>query len=241
MIYSSIDNSKIKDIKRLNKKKYRDLSNLFLVEGDHLVKEAYNTGNLKNLVILENYEFPIEKDNIVVTDRVMNYITELENHQNVIGICTKMSNIKYSNRVLIIDGVQDPGNLGTIIRSAVAFNFETIILSPNTVDMYNSKVIRASQGMIFHCNIIVKDICDEIDNLKELGYIVSATKVDSGNDIDTLKTKDKIAIVVGNEGNGVSDLVLDKCNSYIHIPMNKSCESLNVGVATSIIMYELSR
>lgn len=241
MIYSSTDNNKIKDIKKLNQKKYRDLNNLFLVEGEHLVEEAYKSNNLNNVIILEDYNFNIEKDNIVVTDKVMNYITELDNHQKVIGICSKLKEKEYGNRILIVDGIQDPGNLGTIIRSAVAFSFDTIILSNNTVDLYNSKVIRASQGMLFHINIVIKDILDEINKLKELGYYVSATKVDSGNDIDILKEKEKIAIIIGNEGNGVSKEVLDNVSSYIHIPMNSECESLNVGVATSIIMYELNK
>lgn len=241
MTYSSKDNVKIKQIKKLTQKKYRDLDNLFLVEGEHLVTEAYNSGYLNNLIILEDYDFPISKNNIVVTDKIMNYISQLDSHQNVIGICTKIKQTSYTNKILIVDGVQDPGNLGTIIRSAVAFNFKTIILSPDTVDLYNSKVIRASQGMIFHCNIVIKDICDEIQYLEKLGYFVCATKVDNGNNLEQLKSKDKLAVIVGNEGNGVSDKVLDKCRNYVHINMNKECESLNVGVATSIIMYELSK
>lgn len=241
MLYSSIDNKMIKDIKKLTQKKYRDSQGLFLVEGEHLVLEAYKSGYLKNIILLENTEFSLEKDNIYVTDRVMNYLTELDSHQKVMGICYKIKEQEMGNRILALDGVQDPGNLGTIIRSAVAFNCDTLILSKNTVDIYNSKVIRASQGLIFNLNIIIKDIKDLVNNLKDQDYDIIGTKVDDGIDIRNIKVPEKFALIMGNEGQGVSDEVLDLCTSYAHIKMNNDCESLNVGVATSIMLYELSR
>lgn len=240
MLYSSIDNKKIKDIKKLNQKKYRDIEGLFLVEGEHLIIEAYKSDYLENIILLENDTFPIEKNNIYVTDKVMNYITELDSHQKIIGICRKLEEKSIGNRVLILDDIQDPGNLGTIIRSAVAFNIDTLILSENTVDLYNSKVIRASQGLIFQLNIIKKDIKEVIKNLKELNYDIIGTKVDDGVDIKDINTS-KFALIMGNEGQGVHNDVLDLCTSYAHIKMNDTCESLNVGVATSIMLYELNK
>lgn len=241
MLYSSIDNKKIKDIKKLTQKKYHDDQELFLVEGEHLVMEAYKSGYLKNIILVEGNKFPLEKDNIYVTDKVMNYLTELDSHQKVMGICYKLKEKEFGNRILVLDGVQDPGNLGTIIRSAVAFNCDTLILSQNTVDVYNSKVIRASQGLIFNLNIIVKDIKDVINNLKNEDYDIIGTKVDDGIDIRNIKVPEKFVLVMGNEGQGVSDEVLDLCTSYAHIKMDDNCESLNVGVATSIMLYELSK
>ena len=240
MLYSSINNKKIKDIKKLNQKKYRDMENLFLVEGEHLVLEANKSGYLENIILLDGESFPIEKNNIYVTDKVLNYITELDSHQKVIGICHKLEEKSIGNRVLILDDIQDPGNLGTIIRSAVAFNIDTLILSENTVDLYNSKVIRASQGLIFRLNIIKRDIRDTIKELKELNYDIIGTKVDDGVDIKAIKTSN-FALIMGNEGNGVHDDVLNLCTHYAHIKMNDTCESLNVGVATSIMLYELNK
>lgn len=239
MLYSSIDNKKIKEIKKLNQKKYRDQSNLFLVEGEHLVLEAYKNNYLENIIILENKEFEVEKNNIYVTDKVMKYLSELDNYPTVMGICKKIENSTIKDKVLVLDGIQDPGNLGTIIRSAVAFNFDTIIMSLDTVDLYNSKVIRASQGLLFNINFITCDIVSKIKKLKDLNYQIIGTKVDNGTDIKNIEKKDKLVLIMGNEGNGVSDEVLALCDNYAHIKMNEACESLNVGVACSIMMYEL--
>ena len=153
MIYSSIQNNKIKDIKKLNQKKYRDELGLFLVDGEHLVLEAYKSGNLVSVILEEHEDIDLDIDKIFVTDSVMNYISSLDNHQKIMGKCKKMDTKELTSRIIILDGIQDPGNLGTIIRSAKAFNFDTIVLSLDTVDLYNSKVIRASQGLIFQENI----------------------------------------------------------------------------------------
>ncbi len=241
MLYSSIDNKKIKDIKKLYQKKYREENKLFLVEGEHLVEEAYKSGYLESIIIEDGYDFHIEKNNMYVSDKVMNYLSELDHNQHIMGICKLLNNNNIGNKVLILDDIQDPGNLGTIIRSVVAFNFDTIILSKNTVDIYNSKVIRASQGLIFKTNIIIADLEDIILKLKSKNYNIIGTKVDNGVDIKDIQSSNSLALIMGNEGNGVSKNILDLCDSYAHINMNKDCESLNVGVATSIMLYELSK
>ena len=162
----SINNEQIKEIRKLKDKKYRDESNLFLVEGDHLVKEAYKAGYLKKLILTEDiYDFDVEK--LLVSDKVIKSISEL-NNTKVIGVCKKLStNLDLSKNVLILDGVQDPGNLGTIIRSCVAFNINNLVLSETSVDLYNSKVIRSTQGMIFNINIIRDDLKNTIKLLKD--------------------------------------------------------------------------
>ena len=139
-----------------------------------------------------------------------------------------------------MDNIQDPGNMGTIIRSAVAFNIDTIIVSNDSVDIYNPKVVRSSQGMIFHMNIIKKDLIPFIKEIKN-DYKIIGTKVTDGNDIKTLEKNEKLCIIMGNEGNGVREEILALCDDFVYIPMNENCESLNVGVATSILLYELSR
>lgn len=241
MLYTSIQNNKIKELKKLNKKKYRDETNLFLVEGEHLVREAYKAGNLKELFVLENKDFTLPVETHYLTSKVLSYITELETPSFVLGLCQKKEAIEnYGNRILLLDAIQDPGNLGTIIRSAVAFHVDTIIVSPDTVDIYNSKVLRASQGMIFHIPILIKDLQSEILKLKSQ-YKIYGTKVTGGKNIKTVDKCQKFVIIMGNEGQGVKDSLLKLCDEYLYIEMDSQCESLNVGIATSIILYELDK
>lgn len=241
MLISSIDNSKIKDFKKLQSKKYRDKKGLFFVEGEHLVLEAYKTGCLETLILEDETIFPLNIDTIYVTNNVLHYLSELETPQPVMGICKKKNSDIIAGNVMILDSIQDPGNLGTIIRSAVAFNLGLLIISKDSVDPYNSKVIRASQGLIFHSNFIISDLIPKINLLKEKGYHILGTKVTHGNNSKSIEKKCKFAIIMGNEGNGMSEEVSNLCDSYVHIDMNEKCESLNVGVAASILLYELDK
>ena len=240
MLYTSTENSKIKEIKKLYTKKYRDESNLFIVEGEHLVEEAHKNNMLEEALILEDYDYEYSNKNYVSLN-VMKYISELDSVPKIIGICKKMNEKELGNKMLVLDEIQDPGNLGTIIRSGVAFNVDTIVLSKNSVDVYNPKVIRATQGMIFNINIIICDLESFIPELKNNGYKIYGTRVDNGKNIKNIEKIEKTCIIMGNEGKGVSKSILDMCDEYIYIDMNASCESLNVAVATSIILYELDK
>ena len=242
MLYTSIENKKIKDLKKLNIKKYRDKTNLFLVEGKHLVLEAYKTGYLKELLLEQDELFPLSVTTNYLSNNVIHYISDVESPSTVFGVCEKRKEEEISgNHILILDGVQDPGNLGTIIRSAVAFHIDMIVLSPDTVDIYNSKVIRSSQGMILHIPIVVKDLYDVIPNLQKEHYKIYGTKVTHGKSLKTVEKNEKYAIIMGNEGQGVEEAILELCDEYLYIDMDDRCESLNVGVATSIILYELDK
>ena len=117
------------------------------------------------------------------------------------------------------------------------FYIDTIILSNDSVDVYNEKVIRSSMGMLFKTNVIYADLEDMIKQLKEQKYVIIGTKVDGGKDLNTFSKPDKYVIIMGNEGNGVKKSILELCDTYLYIPMNNNCESLNVGVATSIMAY----
>ena len=241
MLYSSVENNKIKDLKKLQTKKYRDKKNMFLVEGRHLVLEAYKTGYLKEMLLDENELLPLDVMTYYMTNNVKNYLSELESPTSVIGVCNKKEGVIKGNRIVYLDCIQDPGNLGTIIRSCVAFNIDTLILSKDTVDLYNSKVIRASQGLIFHLNIVIADINEFILKLKTDGYKIYGTKVTHGKSLKTIEKVSKFVIIMGNEGNGISEVSCEVCDEYLYIEMNDKCESLNVGVATSIILYELDK
>ena len=235
---NSVSNEKIKKYSKLLQKKYRDESNLYLVSTDHLVREAIKERNVVDIFLLENKE-NYYGNVTIVTETVMRKLTNLKTLPNVVAVVKKKKEENIKGNVILLDGVQDPGNVGTIIRSAVAFNIDTIVFGNGTVDVYNEKVLRASEGMVNNINIIKKDLVDVILELKVNGYEIIGTKVDGGNDIKNIKSK-KFALLVGNEGNGVSKELLDLCDVFAYIKMNDSCESLNVGVATSIIIHELN-
>ena len=239
MFISSIENPKIKELKKLKTKKYRDILGKFIIEGEHLINEAYNLGYLEEVYALEGYECDLDVKINYVTKEILKYITDLET-PTIIGVAKKIEEKDIGNRLVILDDIQDPGNLGTIIRSSVAFNIDTIVLSNNSVDLYNDKVIRASQGMIFKINILRKDIIPFVSNIKN-DYHIYGTKVNGGNSLKKIEKRKKFAIIMGNEGKGMSSSLDNLCDEFIYIDMNENCESLNVGVATSIILYELDK
>lgn len=242
MVTESLENKKVKELKKLKQKKYRDKTKTYLVEGIHLVNEAYKSGDLLELILLEGEKIDINVKTTYVTKEVLKSISFLDTPYNVIGLCKyKKENDDIGNKILILDGIQDPGNLGTIIRSSLAFNVDTIILSKGAVDLYNSKVLRGAQGMHFYINIIRCDLISKVQELKKLGYKIYGTNVNNGVSIKNVKDFKKYAIIMGNEGAGMSKELQNLCDESIYIDMNKSCESLNVAVATSIILYELNK
>jgi len=245
MLITSLENERIKNYIKLKSKKYRDLTNTFIVEGEHLVLEAYRAGILEEIILEQSSVFPIDLPNeskIYVPQVILDKISDVENAPYVMGLCRKKEESgDLGNRILMLDGVQDPGNLGTILRSSKAFNIDSVVLSLDTVDLYNPKVIRATQGMFFHMNVVRRELVDEITKLKKEEVPIYVTRVEFGEDVRCLKAKDKrkFALVMGNEGNGVREVIKDLADRYIYIEMNDMVESLNVGVATSILLYEL--
>ena len=236
-MYSSTNNDFIKSIKKLNEKKYRDNTNTFLVEGEHLVHEAIKNNLVKYVIVRDDYNFDYD-NKIIVTDKVLKYISNLNTPSGIMAVCNKLESKELGSRIIVLDNIQDPGNLGTIIRSAVAFNFDTIVISNDSVDVYNSKVIRATQGMLFNVNIVVTDLKEFLNSIKD-DYKIIGTDVTNGKSVSDFKNLKKFAIIVGNEGQGISLDTKKLCSDFVYIPMNQDCESLNVGVAASIIMYEL--
>lgn len=239
MTITSVNNERIKELVKLKEKKYRDKMGLFFIEGLDIIEEAYKNGLLKELYILDGYDSPYKDIPYTnVSYEVMKKISDMESVSEYYGVCKKIQEKVLGKKIIILDGIQDPGNLGTIIRSAVAFNIDTVVLSRECVDLYNSKVLRSTKGMIFNKNVIVRDIVPFIDSLDK--YTIYGTSVTNGEDIRSIELPEYIALVIGNEGKGISQEVYDKCNKFIYIKMNDRCESLNAGVAASIIMYEVN-
>lgn len=243
MLITSLENDKIKNYIKLKDRKYRKKTKKFIVEGMHLVLEACKKGIVEELILEKDVVLPINLPTVYVTNEIIYKISEMESPSNVMALCNIVDNDIVGEKILMLDELQDPGNLGTIIRSAVAFNVDTIVLSPNTVDLYNPKTIRATQGMIFHINIVTRELEPVIKDLKSKEIPIYGTKVDYGQDVRNFKDKDKkkYCLIMGNEGNGVREEILDMCDAYLYIDMNENVESLNVGVAASIILYELNR
>lgn len=239
MVLTSIDNDKVKLWKKLGEKKFRDQHGLYIVEGLHLVLEAFKANAIEELILEEHENFPLDVTTTYVSMKIIKHISHLDTPAPIMAVCRKSEEKEIGSKVLLLDNIGDPGNLGAIIRSAVAFHIDTIVLSNDTVDLYNDKVIRSSQGMLFHINIIRRDLIDTIQTLKEQGINVYGTKVTHGHNVKELNNTSNYALVMGNEGQGVKNEILDLCDEYLYIKMNDKCESLNVAVACSIIMYQL--
>ena len=239
MEITSINNDKVKYWIKLQEKKFRDQEGLFIVEGDHLVNEAIKHGLVKEIISLDDFQNSITT--YKVTKEIMKKISKQQSVSRICAVCFKIKEKEVGNKIICLDNIQDPGNLGTIIRSAVAFNIDTIILNDKSVDLYNDKVIRSCEGMIFNVNVIRTNLENKLMDLKNSGYKIVSTSVKNNQLLKNIKLEDKYAIVLGNEGNGVSKEIEDLCDDFIYIKMNESCESLNVAVASSIIMYELNR
>lgn len=245
-IITSLENKKIKYINKLKNKKFRDEEGIFVIETKHLVEEAYKSGFLTELYLVDtNIESNILEDDKInkyqITKEIMNKISSLESPSAYLGLVKKLPTINYGNRLLILDNIQDPGNLGTIIRSAVAFNLDTLILSNDCVDLYNDKTIRSSEGMLFKLNILRKDLNTFLTELKNNNYTIYGTDVVNGSIVGQIKFPKKYAIIIGNEGKGLKSTLKNLVDQNIYIPMSFNAESLNAGIAASIIMYEMSK
>ncbi len=233
MEITSVNNSLVKDTVKLHQKKYRDMFDMFIVEGYHLYEEASKFNVIKYIFTTDK---TIKGNNVhYVTNQVLAKLAKTKAPQKVLCVCHKMKKEEISNKVLILEGIQDPGNLGTLLRSALAFDFKTVILD-NTVDLYNDKVIRSTQGAMFHLDIIEMSALDFIEEHSE--YIVYGTSL-NGDLLEDINKSEKITLILGNEGQGVSKEILKKTNKNITIKTT-DVDSLNVGVAGSIIMHYLN-
>ena len=254
-IISSKDNEIIKNIRKLKEKKYRDLENSYIIEGIKLIKEAIEEkAVIKQIVMCEEFSdeeidkdtmFEIARQNLVyVTKNVFNAITDVKTPQGIIAVVEKKHNedANYKEDIIIaLDDIQDPGNLGTILRTIDSANLKQIIVSKNTVDVYNPKVVRSTMGAIFRINVVeAENLKDELENAKKHGYKVMVTSLDSKKNIYNVDYNKKV-IVIGNEAKGVSKEIKEIADEKVIIPMLGKTESLNASVATSIMVYEYVR
>ncbi len=254
---TSKDNELIKHIRKLKDKKYRDESNEYVVEGVKLVEEAVKeNAKIKQIIVCEDttrtYEIPThimleiaKYECISVSDKIFNIITQVTNPQGIMAIIEKNAQnakIDYTQDIIVVlDDVQDPGNLGTILRTVDSIGLNQIIVSKGTADAFNSKVVRSTMGAIFRIKIIeVENLTQAIKEMRKHHFKLMVTSLQTKNSIYDIDFYKKI-IVIGNEANGVSKEIQDMADEKAKIPMLGRTESLNASVAAGVVMYEYVR
>lgn len=235
MHITSLQNDTIKHLTKLSKKKYRDAHAEILVEGEHLIQEAQTAGIVKKTIGLSDY------NDIQITEHIAQKLSTTISGSTQFALISKPKyELQKKERYLICDGVQDPGNLGTIIRTAYSFGFDAVILSEDCVDEFNDKVIRATQGSIFHFPVIRMSLDHAIQQLQQWDVPVYASYLGENTyNLQEIKPV-PVAVVMGSEGSGVSELVLQLCDGTVKIETSQF-ESLNVAIATAIVCYTLRK
>jgi len=254
-IITSKDNEYIKEIKKLQEKKYRDLYKKFIVEGNRIIEDAIKEkANIETIVICEDcvknldkkLMYEIAKYNcLYVSEKVFNSLTDVTNPQGILAVVSINRNkneIEYLDDIIVVlDGIQDPGNLGTILRTVDSADLKQIIVSENTADCYNPKVVRSTMGGIFRVNVIKSDnLVKDLLEIKKQGFDVVVSSLDTEKSVYDIKFSKKV-IVIGNEANGVSKDIMEIADIKAKIPMLGKTESLNASVAAGIFIYEYVR
>lgn len=229
MLITSKQNKSFKLWKNLKIKKYRDAQGMFLVYGKHLIEKAKEHQAIEEILTTN-----VHSSDTVLSKELMDELQQAETYFDDIAVCKKKNPVIHSNKILMLDDVQDPDNVGALIRSAAAFGFLHVIVSLKSADFYNEKTIRASKGSIFDVYLERRPLEPAVHELINEGYeIVYADAHDQGES----QQIEKIVLVLGNEGHGISEEIKALSNRSIHIP-TKNVESLNVSVAGGILMYE---
>ena len=264
-VISSKDNEFIKHVKKLKDKKYRDLNNEYIIEGIKIIEEAINEkANIKQVVICDDCEktsnipkdlmYEIAKQECVyVTSKLFESLTDVANPQGILAIVEKNTvksqtagneeqELDYTQDIIVaLDDIQDPGNLGTILRTVDSIGLSQILVSKGTADSYNPKVVRSTMGAIFRVKIIeCADLEKTLKEIKKHKFEIVVTSLQTKNSIYDIDYKNKV-IVIGNEANGVEEKIQKLADKKVKIPMLGKTESLNASVATGIILYEYVR
>ncbi|HCM88741.1 MULTISPECIES: RNA methyltransferase [Vagococcus] len=251
-IIESIKNDWVKHIKKLEQKKHRDQQKRYLIEGEHLVEEAINfNASMECLIVTEESQetyddlvSQVDAEIIVqVTEDIMKHLSSLPSPQPIMAVVAKNTNkvdLSSAGKVLLLDNVQDPGNVGTMIRTADAAGFDCVILGEGTADIYNSKVVRSMQGSQFHIQVEEVPILVKINELKEQNFELYGTELnEKAISYCSINKESKLGIIFGNEGQGVSREILAETDYNVYIPMKGQAESLNVAIAAGIIMFSI--
>lgn len=235
----SVQNTYIVELSKLKQRKYQKEKMQFLVEGFHLVEEAYKHKRLLQILTVEPSSAFQDIEQILVSKPIIEKLAETKTPQNIIGVCSIVESVQLFDKVLLLDRVQDPGNVGTLIRSAAAFGVQTVVIGTGSAGVYNDKTIRASQGSIFQVNIIESSVLPLINQLKVQQIPIFGTASEGSISLSDVTKPLKFALVLGNEGQGIDPEILKYCDYKVKIPTVK-VESLNVAVAGSIVLHAFS-
>ena len=249
-VIRSRDNKTIKEIKKLHEKKYRNLNKKFIVEGQRFVKEALESDfEIEYVIIDENMQdklndLDIENERLlIVSETVFKDVCDTKMPQGILAIVKNKQVVAEvcAGFYVLLDKVQDPGNMGTIIRTANAAGANGVILTKGTVDVYNEKTLRSTMGSIFKIPVIIDENLEFVSELKSSGFKLICSSLDTDKNFYGVNLSGKVIIAVGNEGNGISDEIYNISDEKVKIPMPGSAESLNVGIAAGIMMFEVVR
>lgn len=251
---TSPDNKHFKNWKKLKTKRGRQKSQQFLVEGYHLVEEALHSSHRVQALIIAFNNQAVEKFALPYSHQLPIYrlnpdligqLADTQASQGIFAVVASLDSPKDQivgqRPYLLVDEVQDPGNLGTLIRTADAAGMEAVFIGKGTVDPYNDKTLRSAQGSHFHLPIVAADLKDIISMVKEKNYLIYGTNLDKQSMPYHKATPcERFALIVGNEGQGVKAELLERTDQNLHIPMRGRAESLNVAIAASILIFSLS-
>lgn len=245
----SASNPQVKQWKKLLTKKERDKTGTYLVEGFHLVEEALASNLIVEIVVSENSGLPPAWDYgeipvTMVTTEIIQTLSDTETPQGVLAVCRQQQGNTVQiigNRFLLIDSVQDPGNLGTMIRTADAAGIDAVIVGEGSVDIYNPKVLRSAQGSHFHLPVIRGKLTEWMNKLKDENIPVYGTALENAKEFTEISSQEKFSLIVGNEGSGVNKTLLAQTTENLYIPIYGKSESLNVAIATGILLYYLRK
>lgn len=247
MFIESIHNDIIKLIVSLKEKKNRDEKSLFVVEGFKQVSEIPKDWKIKFVLVTEKYkDFNTDKL-YITTEKIFKKISDTQTPQEILAVVEKKKFDKetvLSNKgiFVVIDKLQDPGNIGTIIRTAESFGCKGIFISKNSADVYSDKVVRSTMGAIFNIPIVQEcDIVSLVQLMKQRQIKTYAFSLDTNNMLSTFKFENNVALIIGNESKGINKNVLDIVDDKIKIDMRGKSQSLNAAVACSVAIYEISK
>lgn len=241
MEITSLDNQLVKKIASLHKKKFRDEYELFFIEGMKSIKEAINFNQEIEYILYspDMVEYDLDIEGIEVSKEILCKISDTVTPQGIIAVCKikeeKIDVLKGKKKIVYLDKVQDPGNVGTIIRTADAFGIDCVVLSKECADIYSPKVVRSTMGSIFHLPVI-RDV--GVEELKKLNMKIYSSSLDGDEEF---KIEDNSILVIGNEGNGISEETKEITDEFIKIRMPGNAESLNASIAAGILMYEFTK
>ena len=246
----SNSNKKIKELAALQRsKKEREQAGLFVLEGDRIIRDAVLTRKelVDNVYVSATYAsskgLPVDNA-LIVADSVLSHVCETVTDQGILAtvrqepLLRSEDELMRKDRILVLEDIRDPGNLGTIIRTAEAAGVEAVFMSSGTVDIFSPKVVRSTMGSLLRVPFTYsRDILETIKNIKESGHTVYAAHLKGASDMRKTPFDARRAIIIGNEGRGISDPVADLADKRVFIPMQGEVESLNAAVAAAILMY----